>query len=203
MVANGYSRKLDEDSDIPYTDSPPPSYELIDNPFQGAIGSTLPSLSGRVTRSRSTTIPVLQNLNNDFQDDIESGLQTAARLLTSPPAHPLESFRAPGNTSISGILEAEETETRFTFKDLIKIVDLLAAKINPTPLLLPLQQPSITSLSSAKTSTQTLMAFPRSEYTDTTTAQFKICRSFQTLGRTTAKTWKHSWLPLANVIFSH
>ena len=106
------------------SESPRVKSESNPNPFQGAIGSIFPSFTGRVTRSRSSATPPLQNPNYDFPTEVESALQTTAAMLTAASAPPVQNLGRVGESLFSRNILTEETETRVSIGDLTRMIDI-------------------------------------------------------------------------------
>ena len=72
----------EEEFELSNTDSPLALAALLPNPFRTLPEVAQPIFTGRVTRSRSTTIPPLENPNSDFLEDIEIARQNQEADLT-------------------------------------------------------------------------------------------------------------------------
>ena len=129
MSDNGSEDEIDMSS----TDSPPALADLLQNPFGTLIEATQPLFTGRVTRSRTGAIPPLENPNSDFLDEVELALQNQEVVPTPPLASRARNLGATATTLFSDNLEAQDAETRFSFADVARLIDIMSAKIQQPP----------------------------------------------------------------------
>ena len=129
MSDNGSEDEIDMSS----TDSPPALADLLHNPFGTLIEATQPIFTGRVTRSRTGAIPPLENPNSDFLDEVELALQNQEVVPTPPLAPRARNFGATAPTLFSDNLEAQDAETRFSFADVARLIDIMSSKIQQPP----------------------------------------------------------------------
>ena len=158
------------------SESPRVKSESNPNPFQGAIGSIFPSFTGRVTRSRSSATPPLQNPNYDFPTEVESALQTTAAMLTAASAPPVQNLGRVGESLFSRNILTEETETRVSTGDLTRMIDISISKLHLAPPLVSQPLPTAGNIRAPTVTTptpSTILLVPQSEYHETTSAQSK------------------------------
>ena len=96
---------------------------------------------------------------------------------TPPLAARARSLEATAPTSILDILETQDAETRFSFADVARLIDIMSSKIQQPPPLVSQPQSTVGSAPLPKISTpkaSSILLVPISEYLDTTSAQSKF-----------------------------
>ena len=168
----------DDEFESSFLDSPSGLNDLLPNPFQSVIGDQVPLFTGRITRSRSSATPPLQNPNNEFATEVAEALQSATAASRAASAHPVRNLGRFGTTSNRRNFPPETAETIITMSNLAMVIDVMLAKHQQyQPPLIPQLPPStgtsivpVTTLST----TASQLSVPRSEYQETTSAQSKL-----------------------------
>ena len=75
----------------------------------------------------------MENPNSDLLDEVELALQNQEVVPTPPLAPRARNLRATVPISFSDILEAQDTEIRFSFADMARLIDIVSAKIQQPP----------------------------------------------------------------------
>lgn len=161
----------DDEFESSFLDSPSGLNDLLPNPFQGVIGDQVPLFTGRITRSRSSATPPLQNPNIEFVTEVAEALQTARAASTAASAPPVRNVGRFGSTSNQRNFSAEATETKMTMSDLAIVIDVMMSKYQQPPPLVSQLPPSIgTSIVPEITSSVAVskISVPKSDYQETT-----------------------------------
>ena len=167
----------EDEFELSNTDSPPALADLLIHPFRTLIEAAQPIFTGRVTRSRTGAIPPLENPNSDFLDEVELALQNQEVVPTPPLAPRARNLGATAPTLFSDNLEAQDAETRFSFADMARLIDIMSSKIQQPPPLVSQPKSTVGSASIPTASTpkaSSILSVPISEYLDTTSAQSKF-----------------------------
>ena len=167
----------EDEFELSNTDSPPALADLLTHPFRTLIEAAQPIFTGRVTRSRTGAIPPLENPNSDFLDEVELALQNQEVVPTPPLASRARNLGATATTLFSDNLEAQDAETRFSFADMARLIDIMSSKIQQPPPLVSQPKSTVGSASIPTASTpkaSSILSVPISEYLDTTSAQSKF-----------------------------
>ena len=148
-------------------------------PISLNIRSELPPsiFTGRVTRSRTGAISPLKNPNSDFPDGVELALQNQEVDSTPSLAPRARNLGATAPISFSDIMNAQDTETRFSFADMARLIDILSVKTQEPPPLVSQPQHTVGSAPLPKVTTpkaSSILLVPISEYLDTTSSQSKF-----------------------------
>ena len=162
----------EDEFELSQADSPPALADLLQHPFRTRIEVAQAIFTGRVTRSRSTMIPSLENPNNDFLGDIEIALQDQEAVLTPPLAPRARNLGAAASDLFSDISEAQDVEIRFSFADMARLIYIVSAKIQQPPPLVSQPQTTVGTAPFPKVTTPKptlLLLVPTSEFQDITT----------------------------------
>ena len=123
----------EDEFELSNTDSPPALADLLQHPFRTLIEAARPIFTDRVTRSRTGAIPPLENPNSDFLDEVESALQNQEVVSTPPLAPRGRNLGATAPSLFLDNLEAQDAETRFSFADVARLIDIMSSKIQQPP----------------------------------------------------------------------
>ena len=168
----------DDEFESSILDSPSGLNELLPNPFQSVIGDPFTLFTGRITRSRSSATPPLQIPNNEILTEVEPALQTTVAEVQSASAPTVQNLGLAGDTSSSRNISAEETETKLTIRDLTLVIDIVMSRLQQQPPPLVSQPQQQTGTASVPFTTllapSIILAVPKSEYQETTSAQSKL-----------------------------
>ena len=173
----------DEDNfELSMSESPTSRPVLAPNPFLAAIGSALPSLTGRVTRSQRSAIQPLATEISRISPNLEPATSDVLPTSTNPMAPLSQNLGANEGLLFEEIQNLpSDSEVRFTFNDLQRIMNLFAINVPPIPPVV--SEPHTTYMGTSIRSPGSLSedfqlsSVPRSEYTDVTSAQSKYFTS--------------------------
>ena len=109
--------------------------------------------------------------------ELALALQNQEAVPTPPLAPRARNLGATVTTSFSDNLEAQDAETRFSFADMARLIEIMSAKIQQPPPLVSQPKTTVGSASIPSVSTpkaSSILSVPISEYLDTTSAQSKF-----------------------------